>query len=103
MTEIAAPDEIGQLSMHRFAEHLVSEAMGDRCTLAGDSDAADSNRGRCTDQAVAVRWEDGFADDVCERHAAAAIGRGSLVIWPQRHNGESLTESQPPYDAAAAR
>lgn len=92
MIEIQKSDETAQRSIQRLAEHLVSEVMGDRCTIVGESGAARANRGRCDGQAVAIRWEDGFADDVCELHAAAAIGRGSQVIRPKRHNGEALTE-----------
>lgn len=78
-----------QRSMHRFAEHLASEVMGEHCTLVADSSTHHATRGRCTGQAVAIRWEDGYADDVCELHAAAASGRGSLVIRPKRHNGDA--------------
>lgn len=75
-----------QRTIHRFAEHLASESMGEYCALV-DSGPGRAKRGRCSGQAVAIRWEDGFADDVCELHAAAALGRGSLVIRPKRHNG----------------
>lgn len=76
-------------SVNRFAAHLVSETVCGRCELTalpGDVDRA----GRCTGDAVAVRWEDGFADDVCERHAESARNDdGALVIYPRRHSGET--------------
>ncbi len=57
----------------RIAEHLTGKAIGGRCEIADYGD-------RCTGGAVAIRWEDGFADDVCERHATNAADRGALVI-----------------------
>lgn len=73
--------------LRRLAEHLASEAVGSRCTLTADLDA-ESRDGRCRGSAVAVRWESGFADDVCERHATTALARGAVVVYPKRHNGE---------------
>lgn len=76
-------------SVSRFAAHLASETVCGRCEfteLPGDVDRA----GRCTGDAVAVRWEDGFADDVCERRAESARNDdGALVIYPLRRNGET--------------
>lgn len=77
-------------SVGRFAAHLATEAVGRRCeltALAGDVD----RDGRCTGAAVAVRWADGFADDVCELHAERVRDDGAMVICPLRHNGEIAT------------
>lgn len=66
----------------RLAAHLASEVLGTvgQCSIASVTD-------RCEEQAVAVRWEDGFADEVCELHAEAARERGAIVIEARRHDG----------------
>lgn len=79
----------------RFAQHLVSVAIGPRCELTafpGEEDESErprENRGRCTGVAVAIRWSGGFADDVCRRHAehAEQSEPGAVVVFAQRHNG----------------
>lgn len=60
-----------------LVEHLVAGALGPRCELTDDQ-----GRDRCPNPAVGIRWEDGFADDVCEKHAASAEHRDALVIRP---------------------
>lgn len=60
-----------------FAEHQVTESIGLRCEI---TDTATHDR--CAGRAVAVRWEMGFADDVCDRHAQTATTRGALVVYP---------------------
>ncbi len=80
-------------STRRFLAHLAGEAIGARCELTGLSGISKGgNLGRCTGDAVAIRWEDGFADSVCEEHAQLARERGTLVIEPRRHNGETHPE-----------
>ncbi|MUL61067.1 hypothetical protein B5P44_00515 [Mycobacterium sp. CBMA 213] len=79
-------------SAERFLAHLVSVAIGERCELTAEP-SAHRQLGRCASEAVAIRWEDGFADDVCDRHAQLARERGALVIAPQRHNGETRSEA----------
>lgn len=88
---MTAPAEPPYPHVQRFVEHLVSEVMSDRCTLVAESAVTPRNRGRCEEPAVAIRWEDGYADDVCDNHAAAAVRRGALVVRPKRHNGEPST------------
>lgn len=67
----------------RFAEHLASEIIGGTCELTGDG-----TNGACDQAAVAVRWEHGFADSVCQHHAETALARGAEVVFAKRHNGE---------------
>ncbi len=58
-------------------------APSDGCELVaepGEGFKSGAKRGRCRGKAVGVRWEDGFADDVCERHAVSAEGRGAVVV-----------------------
>lgn len=74
-------------SVSRLAAHLASEAVGQCCELTAER-TSPGNLGRCAGDAVAVRWADGFADDVCEPHAEQARCAGALVIYPLRHNGE---------------
>ena len=88
---MSAPAEHTPQHVERFVEHLVSEVMGDHCALVAESGVTPRNRGRCAEPAVAIRWEDGYADDVCENHATAAARRGALVVRPKRHNGEPST------------
>lgn len=73
-------------SVGRLAAHLASETIGELCELTDPFGSAD---GRCAGRAIAVRWEDGFADDVCEKHAERVKADGALVIYPKRHNGET--------------
>lgn len=68
----------------RLAQHLVSMVLSSEdCEIATQGGA-----GRCLDDAVAVRWEHGFADQVCEHHAQTAIERGAVVVFAKRHDGE---------------
>lgn len=82
----------------RLAQHLVSETVAGRCKLtafpgeAREREEWKENRGRCPHDAVAIRWEDGFADAVCERHAVNAEDRGALVVRPERHDGNTAAE-----------
>jgi hypothetical protein len=69
----------------RLAEHLASEAMLHGCEITASPNDADDY---CAHDAVAIRWENGFADSVCEYHANRAAERGALVVYPKRHNGE---------------
>jgi len=75
-------------SVVRFAAHLASHTVGRQCELTalpGDVEPY----GQCSGDAVAIRWEDGFADDVCEPHAQRVRnGDGALVVYPVRHNGD---------------
>lgn len=71
----------------RLAQHLASEVVTGGCEVT-----ASPAPGRCPHQAVALRWEDGFADAVCERHAADADQRGALVVRPHRHDGTRAVE-----------
>lgn len=87
MNELQAHAEMNVDQLRRFAEHLASEAIGSRCELVAHPGKG-SRDGRCAGQAVAIKWEDGFADDVCIRHATTASDRGAIVIYPKRHNGE---------------
>jgi len=70
-------------TLRRLAAHLATEVIGEdtRCTVAVDD-------GRCPNEARAVRWEDGYADAVCELHSATAQARGAVVVDAERHNGE---------------
>lgn len=70
-------------TLRRLAAHLATEVISEdpRCTVAADD-------GRCPHEARAVRWEDGYADAVCELHSATAQARGAVVIEAERHNGE---------------
>lgn len=77
----------------RLAEHLAVDAMHLRCELVALPGEADEfehreNRGRCRGSAVAVKWEDGFADSVCAKHAESAARRATaLLVLPKRHDG----------------
>lgn len=66
----------------RFAEHLVHNSLGSRCELTSFVDSS-----RCSGEAVAIRWEAGFADDVCQDHAETAIKRGAAVVFARHHDG----------------
>lgn len=72
-----------QDQMLRLTQHLASELVdgGGWCHLSVGEGT------RCKEPDVAVRWEDGFADVVCEMHAETARQRGALVVYPKRHNG----------------
>lgn len=59
-----------------LAERLLPDLPWDDCELVGRSGS-----GRCIEPAVAVRWEDGFLDEVCEHHAHRAAARGAVVVW----------------------
>lgn len=39
--------------------------------------------GCCAGGPVAVRWEDGFMDTVCDKHAQSARARGALVVYAE--------------------
>lgn len=83
-------DEVGRIvaareaeaAPRRFTEHLVHNSLGSRCELTSFVDSS-----RCTGKAVAIRWEAGFADDVCEDHAETAIKRGAVVVFARHHDG----------------
>lgn len=81
-------------STQRLLAHLVSEAIGTQCELTAEPGSR-PQPGRCEGEAVAIRWEDGFADNVCDRHAQLARERGAVVIEPVRHNGETHLDSEP--------
>lgn len=79
-------------ALARLAAHLLDGNMHGRCAITAFPGEADDTepprtRGRCPGQTAAVRWEDGFADEVCKRHAEEAEGRGVLVVRPKRHDG----------------
>ena len=107
----AAEQSAEYVALLRLAEHLASEAYstgnGTRCDLTAYPDQPEhleawrEDHGRCKDEVVGVRWEDGFADKVCERHAENAESRGVDVVRPRRHDG-SLVPSNPPGPGAAA-
>lgn len=88
-------------SLLRLAQHLATQIVGGRCDLTAfpeDRDRKEAwreNQGRCPGDVVAIRWEDGFADKVCERHAAEAESRGVIVVRPQRHDGTQTVTQQP--------
>lgn len=86
-------------SLTRLAQHLASELLDPdgRCALthAGGS-------GRCDGNVVAVRWCDGFADEVCQVHAARAASHGITVVYPQPHDGTTQTIKTRPAPAGAA-
>jgi hypothetical protein len=68
----------------RLAQHLVSEMLsGEDCEIATQGGV-----GRCIENAVAVRWDHGFADMVCDHHAQTAAERGAVVVFAKRHDGE---------------
>lgn len=70
----------------RLAQHLavITER---HCEVTGSPETGQRADGGCSGRAVAIRWEHGFADEVCEHHAATASARGALVIRPRRHDG----------------
>ncbi len=80
-------------AVEALAGHLVRETLGRRCDLHADGDDPglesdwQDQRGRCSGLAAAVRFEDGFADEVCEKHAENARQRGAVVIEPRRADG----------------
>lgn len=74
----------------RLAQHLASRERDQwstpTCELTTKEDS-----GRCRGEAVGVRWEDGFADLVCEGHAEDAEARGAIVVRARRHDGTLTT------------
>lgn len=67
----------------RLAEHLATLLpWGEDCEVA-----TQDGKGRCIEEATAVRWESGFVDMVCDHHADRAEGRGALIVRPKRHDG----------------
>jgi hypothetical protein len=54
------------------------EATADPTHVRGTSPL--DREGRCTNPSVAMRWEQGFGDAVCEKHGARAEERGALVL-----------------------
>lgn len=75
------PAETGDLLA--LTQRLVSEVV-DGC---GWCHLTRDDGGRCKEPDVAVRWEDGFMDVVCERHAERARERGALVVYPPGKEG----------------
>jgi hypothetical protein len=72
------------LAQHRqltaLATHLAAGLVDEDCELLGFSGS-----GRCIEPAVALRWENGFLDQVCEEHALRAQraqDRQVLIIRP---------------------
>lgn len=65
----------------RFAEQLASLALDEYCGLIALPDYPPDP---CRNKATAIRWEDGFADSVCDQHAARTLERGGLVVYPHR-------------------
>lgn len=65
------------VAYEEFGRYMARRALSDNedCEIVGFS-----GEGRCLEPAVAVRWEDGHADNVCEGHSQRAIQRGALVI-----------------------
>lgn len=75
-------------SVVRLAAHLASHTLGRRCELTALPSDVEPN-GQCTGDAVAIRWEGGFADDVCELHVERIRDDDrALVVYPLRHNGD---------------
>lgn len=67
-----------------FAEQLVTQILfGEDCEIATQGGA-----GRCIEEAVAMRYEHGFVDGVCETHAEHAIGRGAVVVFAKRPSAQ---------------
>lgn len=50
------------------------------CEVTGSPETGQRRDGGCSEHPVAIRWEHGFADEVCEHHAATAVARGALVV-----------------------
>ena len=74
---------VEQMVLFRPVEHLASMVLdGEDCEVATQGGA-----GRCIEEAVAVRWEKGFADRVCEHHAERAADRGAVIAYGRRHDG----------------
>ena len=86
------------LGIARLAEHLADSGRLLRCEMVAflgeerRDDPWPESRGRCPRDSVAVKWEDGFADWVCEKHAETAAGRGALMIRPKRHDGSLVAD-----------
>jgi hypothetical protein len=74
----AALEQLNTLRMmsRKLVTDRVAETPNPACELTSD-------RGfeRCSYRAVAVRWEDGFVDNVCEKHADSAHDRGATVVY----------------------
>lgn len=89
VAERAAADR--DTALLRLAQHLTTELVdgGGWCHVA-------TRKGeRCKEPDAAVRWEDGFADIVCEMHAESARERGALVVYPRRHDGTAALDPPP--------
>lgn len=77
---------IAEERLLRLAQHLAWADIDGRV----DQDcevATQGGEGRCIERAVAIRWEQGFADRVCEQHALSAATRGAVVVYAKRQDG----------------
>lgn len=78
-----------------LAYEVITPGIG-RCELTADAGTPErredwpEDRGRCPGLIHALRWEDGFIDRVCERHAANAEERGAVVVRPVRADGTGV-------------
>ena len=79
-------------SLLRLAQHLASSEVdgGGLCHIVC------STGERCEEPDAAIRWENGFADIVCEHHAQAARYRDALVVYPALNDGTThASEAKP--------
>lgn len=61
-----------------LTDHLAGKHAPRQCELIADPGSADRD-GQCTGTVVAMRFEDGFSDSVCQIHADRARARGARV------------------------
>lgn len=71
-----------------LAEYLAGRLVGSYCELTALPGEADPN-GPCRNRPSAVRWQDDFADYVCQEHAERVAVEGAIVIKTRRRASSS--------------
>lgn len=75
--------DLKALAMHLLVEGGQVHGMCELVAFPGEAEADDiptAYRGRCHGSVVAVKWEDGFLDRVCRRHADDAKTRPRAIV-----------------------
>lgn len=70
-------------ALQGLAEYLAKKLAGSYCELTALPGEANPN-GPCQNRAVAIRWQDDFADYLCNEHAESVADKGAIVIKVRR-------------------